>query len=306
MTREQIDAILNKIESTENGGNERTKLIVNRIVKDLFYMMEDLDVTPDEFWAGMSYLTQAGINGEWGLIAPGLGFEHYMDVRMDEADEKAGLTGGTPRTIEGPLYVAGAPVSHGFARMDDGQEEGKGETVFLQGQILDLENNPVPHAQVELWHANLMGFYSFFDPTDSQPAYNHRRTIITDENGRYQARTIIPNGYAVPPNGSTDVLLTALGRHGHRPAHIHYFVSKDGYRKLTTQINIEGDPYVWDDFAFATKAELIPVIERISADEAKAQFGMDRAVAVINFDLQVQKLKDGISEGVVNRAHKEA
>jgi catechol 1,2-dioxygenase len=82
MTRNQIDAILNKIESTENGGNERTKLIVNRIVKDLFYMMEDLDVTPDEFWAGMSYLTQAGINGEWGLIAPGLGFEHYMDVRM--------------------------------------------------------------------------------------------------------------------------------------------------------------------------------------------------------------------------------
>jgi catechol 1,2-dioxygenase len=306
MTRNEIDAVLNKIESTEKGGNERSKLIVNRIVKDLFYMMEDLDVTPDEFWAGMSYLTQAGINGEWGLIAPGLGFEHFMDIRMDEADKKAGLTGGTPRTIEGPLYVAGAPVSNGFARLDDGSEEDKGETVFLQGQILDLNNNPLPNAKVEMWHANLMGFYSFFDPTNSQPAYNHRRTIITNEQGRYQARTIIPNGYAVPPNGSTDVLLKSLGRHGNRPAHIHYFVSAEGYRKLTTQINIEGDPYLWDDFAFATKAELLPPIIRLDADQAKAQLGMDKPVAIINFDLQLQNEKEGVSKGIVNRTHKEA
>lgn len=306
MTRNQIDAILNKIESTEHGGNERVKTIVNRIVKDLFYMMEDLDVTPDEFWAGMTYLTQAGVNGEWGLIAPGLGFEHYLDVRMDEADTKAGLTGGTPRTIEGPLYVAGAPVSQGFARLDDGAEQDKGETLFLQGEVLDMNNNPIPHAQVELWHANLMGFYSFFDPTDSQPAYNHRRTIIADAKGRYQARTIIPNGYAVPPNGSTEVLLTALGRHGNRPAHIHYFVSADGYRKLTTQINIEGDPYVWDDFAFATKAELLPSIIRIDAHKAKTQFGIERPVAIINFNVQLQTAKGGISLGIVDRAHKEA
>ena len=41
---------------------------------------------------------------------------------LDEAEEKAGLSGGTPRTIEGPLYVYGAPESTGFARMDDGAE----------------------------------------------------------------------------------------------------------------------------------------------------------------------------------------
>jgi catechol 1,2-dioxygenase len=143
-----------------------------------------------------------------------------------------------------------------------------------------------------MWHANLMGFYSFFDPTNSQPANNHRRTIITDEQGRYQVRTIIPNGYSVPPNGSTDVLLKSLGRHGNRPAHIHYFVTADGYRKLTTQINIEGDPYVWDDFAFATREELLPPIIRLNAK-------------VINFNLQLQNIKEGVSEGIVNRAHKE-
>ena len=39
------------------------------------------------------------------------GLEHFLDLFMDAKDAEAGLTGGTPRTIEGPLYVAGAPLS---------------------------------------------------------------------------------------------------------------------------------------------------------------------------------------------------
>jgi hypothetical protein len=34
--------------------------------------------------------------------------------------------------------------------------------------------------------------------------------------------------------------------------HIHFFISADNHRKLTTQINIEGDPLLNDDFAYAT------------------------------------------------------
>src|SRR5690625_6887649 len=61
-----------------------------------------------------------------------------------------------------------------------------------------------------------------------------RRTIIADENGRYKYRTIVPLGYGCPPDGPTQELLNHLGRHGNRPAHIHYFVSAEGHRKLTT------------------------------------------------------------------------
>jgi catechol 1,2-dioxygenase len=60
------------------------------------------------------------------------------------------------------------------------------------------------------------------------------------------------------PKFVTEPSLDHLGRHGHRPAHIHFFVSAPGYRKLTTQINIDGDEYLHDDFAFATRDELIP------------------------------------------------
>jgi catechol 1,2-dioxygenase len=303
-TRTLIDAFLQTIESKEKGGNERVKTIVNRIVRDLFYTIDDLDIQPEEFWHAMTYLTQAGQNGEWGLIAPGLGFETLLDIRMDEEEKKAGLTGGTPRTIEGPLYVAGAPVTQGFARLDDGKEEHIGELLFMSGVVRDLNNKPVANALVEVWHANLDGFYSFFGPPQSP--FNHRRGIITDENGRYQFRSIIPKGYSVPPGGSTDVLMQALGRHGTRPAHIHFFVSAPGFRKLTTQINIDGDPYLWDDFAFATREGLIPAINRISNSETKHKFGIDRAAATIEFDFAMHTEQAGVFKADIERAHKPA
>jgi catechol 1,2-dioxygenase len=306
MTRQELDAVLAKIESTEDAqkGSPRVKTIVNRIVRDLFYTIEDFDIQPDEFWAAMDYLTQAGQNNEWGLIAPGMGFEHLMDLRMDEAEVRAGIIGGTPRTIEGPLYVSGAPVVKGFARLDDGTEEDKGEILFMQGQVFDMENKPIPHAQVEVWHANLNGFYSYFGPP--QTPFNLRRTLITDENGRYQFRSIMPSGYAVPPNGSTDVLLQAMGRHGNRPAHVHFFVTSPGYRKLTTQINIDGDPYLWDDFAFGSREGLVPTINRLTAAEAQSKYGIDRAVASIDFSFNMHVEKVGIFKPEVDRSHKPA
>src|SRR3546814_17400881 len=98
-----------------------------------------------------------------------------------------------------------------------------------------------------------------------------RRTIIADEQGRYRFRSILPSGYGVPPGSPTEKLLTALGRHGQRPAHIHFFISADDHRKLTTQINIDGDPLLNDDFAYPPREGLVPKItERSAAARTKA------------------------------------
>jgi catechol 1,2-dioxygenase len=306
MTRAQIDGLLQKIESTEKveGGNDRVKSIVNRILRDLFYTIEDLDIQPDEVWTAVNFLTQTGQNGEYGLIAAGLGLEHFLDLRMDEEEEKAGITGGTPRTIEGPLYVAGAPVSKGFARLDDGSEVEQGEIFFMQGKVLDDNNNPIPNATVEVWHANLKGNYSYFD--QSQSNFNLRRTIETDENGNYQFRSILPSGYAVPPGGSTELLLNAIGRHGNRPSHVHFFVSAPGCRKLTTQINFEGDPYLWDDFAFATREGLIPNLIIITDAEKIKEKGLDRPFSSIDFDFTLHSEIEGIHDAEVERLRAES
>jgi catechol 1,2-dioxygenase len=292
-----IDALLNKInESATHEGNARTKQVVNRIIRDLFITIDELDVTPNEFWSALNYLGEAGQSGELGLLAAGLGFEHFLDVRLDEAEKNAGVAGGTPRTIEGPLYVAGAPESTGHARLDKGDEPG--ETLVMRGRVVGEDGQPVEGALVEVWHANHLGNYSHFDK--SQPAFNLRRSIRTGEDGVYSFRSVVPIGYSVPPQGKTQQLLDQLGRHGHRPAHIHFFVSAPGFRKLTTQINIDGDPYLWDDFAFATREGLVPAVKKEEGATGKP-YGVDGQFSLIDFDFSLVNERNDVPTSEVER-----
>jgi catechol 1,2-dioxygenase len=287
MTHNDIEKLVNSwiVESATGPANPRVQQVVVRLVGDLCKAIEDLDIQPNEFWKGLEYFAAAGAANELGLLAPGLGLERFLDIRADEADAKAGLEGGTPRTIEGPLYVAGAPVSHGSARLDDGTESDRAEVLFMQGTVYGKNGLPIPGAQVEVWHANLLGNYSHFDQTQSP--FNLRRTIIADEQGRYQFRTIMPKGYGCPPNGTTQWLLDQLGRHGQRPAHVHFFISADGFRKLTTQINIDGDEYLWDDFAFASREGLVPALVRVEDPAAIAAKDLKAPFASIDFDFRL-------------------
>lgn len=287
MTHTEIDTLVKSfiVDTATGAVDTRVQQVVVRLVGDLFKAIEDLDIQPSEVWKGLEYLAEAGATHELGLLAPGIGLERFIDIRSDEAEARVGLTGGTPRTIEGPLYVAGAPESQGFARLDDGTESDQAEILYMQGTVYDAKGQPLRGTKVEVWHANLMGNYSFFDK--SQSDFNLRRTIITDENGRYQFRSIMPMGYGCPPEGTTQRLLTLLGRHGRRPAHIHFFVSANDHRKLTTQINIDGDEYLWDDFAFASREGLVPAVTRVTAPEELAKKGLDKPFASIDFDFRL-------------------
>jgi len=300
METKDVKDLLMKVSGLgDSSGDLRLKRIVHRVVGDLFRTIEEFDVQPDEFWTAMSYLTRLGQANETGLLVPGLGLETFLDLRMDQAEKAAGIEGGTPRTIEGPLWVAGAPLSKGEARLDDGSEQG--EVLFMDGQVRDMDGRPVANAIVDVWHANTLGGYSFFDP--AQPKYNLRRRIETDAEGRYRFRSLLPSGYACPPDGVTQELLNRLGRHGHRPAHIHFFVTAPGYRKLTTQINIDGDEYLHDDFAFATRDGLIPAVRRIDESAAVHAKGLNAPYAEITFDFVLHAESAAAPVTVVNREH---
>ena len=301
MQKTQIKQLAARITGTQiKPANDRVKAIVDRLLLDLFNVIDDFDVRPEEFWSALSYLTELGKSNEAALLAAGLGIEHYFDVRLDEKEREVGIDpGGTPRTIEGPLYVAGARVSHGEARIDDGK--GEGEILFMDGKVTDTSGTPIPGATVEVWHANTLGNYSFFDKSRSD--FNLRHTIIADAQGRYKFRSVMPSGYACPPNGPTQQLLDLLGRHGRRPAHIHFMVSAPGYRQLTTQINIKGDAYIYDDFAFATRDGLIPQVRRVT-DAASAQArGVNAPYAEIDFDFVLHRETAAAPKTAVQREH---
>jgi catechol 1,2-dioxygenase len=284
----QIQQFLDRLSGQDSAaGNTRTKQIVRRVVGDLFALIDELDITDEEFWKALNFLAEAA--PELGLWAPGLGIERFLDIRADRADQKAGVGTGTPRTIEGPLYVEGAPLSEGSARLDDGSQEG--DVLIMHGRVVDAHGKPIARAIVDVWHANSRGNYSYFDRTQS--AYNLRRRIQTGADGTYRFRTILPSGYAVPPGGTTERLLKALGRHGKRPAHIHFFISAPNHRHLTTQINIAGDPLLHDDFAFATRDELIPTITARTEPDTLRKEGLQAPFKEIAFDFVLLESEKG-------------
>lgn len=242
----------------EAGGNARLKAITRDLLEAIMGIVEKHDIDESEFWQAVKFLQDGA--GEFGLIVPGVGLEHFLDLHMDAKDAEAGRTGGTPRTIEGPLYVAGAPLVEGDVNLS--QDADDTATLSMTGRVTGPEGEPVKGAILHVWHANSKGFYSHFDPTGAQSDFNNRRRIKLGDDGVYAFHSKMPNGYSCPPGGACEHLMQALGRHGDRPAHVHFFVEAPGYRALTTQINFGDDPLAESDFAFGTREGLLPVPNR--------------------------------------------
>lgn len=274
----------------EEGGNPRLKAIFRDLIESVMTLIVKHDISESEFWSAVNFLQKGA--GEFGLIVPGTGLEHFIDLYLDAKDIEAGRSGGTPRTIEGPLYVEGAPLVEGDVNLSEDPDDTG--TLYMNGQVTGPDGEPVKGAILHVWHANSKGWYSHFDPTGEQTPFNNRRRIKLGDDGRYSFHSKMPNGYSVPPQGATDQLMQALGRHGNRPAHVHFFVEAPGYRKLTTQINFGDDPFAADDFAFGTREGLLPVPNR-QGDSA-----------YIAFDFLLQRAEEATDEGFSERARAKA
>lgn len=266
---------------TESGGNARLKAITRDLLEAIMTIIEKHDISEGEFWTAVKFMQDGA--GEFGLIAPGLGLEHFLDLHMDAKDAEAGRSGGTPRTIEGPLYVAGAPLVEGDVDLTSDADDT--DTLSMTGSVRGPDGEPVKGAILHVWHANSQGFYSHFDPTREQTPFNNRRRIKLGADGRYAFHSKMPRGYSCPPGGACANLVAALGRRGDRPAHVHFFVEAPGYRTLTTQINFGDDPLAKTDFAFGTREGLLPIPNRQG----------DRVH--VGFDFVLQKAKARGDEG---------
>ena len=71
-----------------------------------------------------------------------------------------------------------------------------------------------------------------------------------------------------------------MGHHPWRPGHIHFMLSKDGYKSLTSQIYDSETEYLDNDSVFAVKEDLIGKLE-------KAPEGADTDL-VMTFDFKIR------------------
>ncbi len=127
-----IHALLNRATGLDQAaGSPRLKAVLRDLLEATAEIIVRHDVTENEFWDAVQYL-QKGAD-ELGLIVPGLGLEHFLDLYLEAKDAEAGRSGGTPRTIEGPLYVADAPLVEGEANLTKDPDDT--ETLRMSGQI---------------------------------------------------------------------------------------------------------------------------------------------------------------------------
>ena len=224
-TRAVKDLLMKVSGLNEDSGNLRLKRIVHRVVGDLFRTIEEFDVQPDEFWTAMSYLTRLGQSSEVGLAGAG---PRPGDVPRHAHGPGGARRPGSKAARRAPSKVRSMSPVRPFQKVRPGSTMAANRARCCSWKVrsatLTASRSPAPSSMSGTptrWAA-----IRFFDP--AQPKYNFRRRIETDAEGRYRFRCLLPSGYACPPGGPTQQLLDQLGRHGHRPAHIHFFVARTG------------------------------------------------------------------------------
>ncbi|PSD38711.1 dioxygenase family protein, partial [Acinetobacter radioresistens] len=74
-----------------------------------------------------------------------------------------------------------------------------------------------------------------------------------------------------------------------------------GYRKLTTQFNIEGDEYLWDDFAFATRDGLVATATDVTDEAEIARRELEKPFKYITFNVELVKEAEAAPSSEVER-----
>ena len=257
----------------------RLRAVMASLIRHLHAFVREVDLTEDEWWRAIEFLTQTGHacddrRQEFVLLSDTLGVSMLVDALGHRAGD-----GATESTVLGPFYRPGAPELPFGATINQGSD---GEPAVLMGTVTSTGGAPIGGAELDVWETNAHGLYEQQDP--SQPPMNLRGRFRTDAAGRYKIVAIKPVSYAIPDDGPVGQLLRALGRHPFRPAHVHFRVSAPGYAPLTTHLFVRGDPYLDSDAVFGTKDSLVVDFVRNDSAEDAGRHGVRAPFSEVTYD----------------------
>lgn len=246
--------------------DERLRQIMEVVTRKLHEAVKEIEPTQEEWLEAIMFLTRTGqLCTEWRqefiLLSDALGVSMLVDAINNRKP-----SGASESTVLGPFHVKGAPERPLGANIC---LDGKGEDLLVSGRILDTEGKAVADAIIDVWQANDEGFYDV-QQKGLQPDFNLRGVFRSGADGRYWFRAVKPKFYPIPDDGTVGKLLTQLGRHPYRPAHLHYIIQAEGFETLTTHIFDPDDPYIGSDAVFGVKESLLADFKRVS-DPARAK-----------------------------------
>lgn len=129
----------------------------------------------------------------------------------------------TPSQAEGPFYPV-TPIPQRTDLIVDAAAV-EGEPMLLRGKVVNVQGQPLPGIKVEIWQCDGKGIYDH--PRQRNTArfdknFSGFGAMTTDDQGRYQFRTLYP----VPYTG--------------RPPHIHAKLWQGERELLTSQLYLRG------------------------------------------------------------------
>lgn len=139
--------------------------------------------------------------------------------------------------LTGPVYghEAVGDLDSDLTRNARVNGEPLGERIIVAGRVVDEDDRPIPNTLVEVWQCNAAGRYVHVaDDHDAplDPNFLGAGRCVTDENGRYEFRSIKPGAY--PWRNHPNAW---------RPAHIHLSLFGASFvSRLVTQMYFPGDP----------------------------------------------------------------
>jgi catechol 1,2-dioxygenase len=231
--------------------NQRLLDVVEDIERTILELIRKHRITHEDYRAATDLVIASIKEGEESLL---------FDVFFEAAATDVGNLGreGSPAAIEGPFYIAGAPYLKPPYAMPQRPDE-RGEPLIFRGTVSSTDGAPLAGAELDIWHADADGLYSQIHP--GIPDWNLRGRLHTRQDGSFEVRTILPPPYEIPKDGPTGVVLTGLGRHSFRPAHLHLKVRATDHDDLTSQLYFAGGEYVDNDVANAVRDGLMLTLE---------------------------------------------
>src|SRR6476660_5961353 len=246
------------IRSFDDTPDPRAKFLLQELVKSLHDYVRRTDLTFGEWEVAIDFLTRTGhkctsSRQEFILLSDVLGVSMLVDaVNHRQRD------GATETTVLGPFYVGEhKPTPHGT----DISAGLPGERMFVQSRVTDLQGKPLAGVPVDVWHADGDGYYDSQRPDYEMTGPSSRARFITDADGKFFFRTILPCSYPIPTDGPVGEMILQTRRHPMRPAHVHFLVNAKGYEPLITHVFMDGDKYLDSDVVFGVKDDLVAKVE---------------------------------------------
>jgi hydroxyquinol 1,2-dioxygenase len=230
----------------------RLRQVMESLIRHLHEFAREVGLTPREWAKAIEFLTELGHitddkRQEFILLSDTLGLSALVDLIANRDKVK----GATESSLLGPFYREGAPEIPTGANV---ARDVEGEPLDIEGRVVSTTGAPIAGAVIDVWQAAPSGLY---DVQFEDSTMNLRARFRSDSEGRFAFKSVKPASYPVPYDGPVGRMLNALGRHPYRPAHIHFKLSADGYRPLTTALYIEGDKYLDSDAVFGSRASLV-------------------------------------------------